>query len=125
MANLQDLLRSLVKVQEESGAKVAARETRHIAELASDPGLVERIERFDLVDYFEGELQAAKGNKQQFDELLKSMARPGMLSKTEASEVARRFVGGRAKYASKAAALEAIRDRRSRDAGLKDKVDAS
>jgi hypothetical protein len=125
MANLQQMLRSLVKIQEESGAKTAARDTRVVAELAADDALVERLERLSLVDYFEGELNSAKDHKAQFDEILKSMARPGMLTKGEASEVASRFVGGRSRYASKAAALEAIRDRRSRDAGLKSKVDVS
>ena len=65
MANLQDLLRSLVKVQEESGAKVAARETRHIAELASDPELVERIERFGPVDGDGGD-RAVGGEQDRF-----------------------------------------------------------
>lgn len=119
------MLAALSKLQKASGAAAAAKDTAALAELANGDDLAARIESIDIVQYFLDELRASATDKGRFDEALKDMKKPGLLSDAQAKAIAKTFLETKAAFRSKAAAIEAIRDARARDDRLGDKLKAS
>lgn len=123
--DIRAMLAALSKLQKASGAAAAAKDTAALAELANGDDLAARIESIDIVQYFLDELRASATDKGRFDEALKDMKKPGLLSDAQAKAIAKTFLETKAAFRSKAAAIEAIRDARARDDRLGDKLKAS
>ena len=125
MADIRSMLAALARLQKATGATNEAKDTAVLSDLATAGDLTERIEKLDLVVYFLGELRASQGNKARFDQALKDMRKPGLLTEAQAKAIARQFLSTSASFRNKAAAIEAIRDARARDDRLHAKLQAS
>lgn len=113
-------LRRLAEFQRLSGAKKFAVDFELLAD-QSDGNIAARISNLDLPDYFLVKLRQADLDLVAVQKILKTMASAGMMTPKEAAAVAAMYTNSPASYRNKKAALDAIRDRASRDAGLESK----
>lgn len=120
-SRLSAALRSIAKVQRASGAKKFAADFELLADQASDGSITSLIKNLDLVGYFVQRLREADSDIPAVQRLLKVMGSAGMLGAKEAAEIATRYTNAPTVYRNKKAALEAVRDRVARDAGLASK----
>lgn len=125
MTDIKSLLLTLARLQKASGATREAKDTAVLAEMARSGDFIERIGSLDLVEYFLAELRASEGNKARFDQTLKEMRKPGLLTEAQAQAITKQFLNTKASFRTKAAAVEAIRDARARDDRLQGKLRAS
>jgi len=120
---LLDLVRSLAKFQAASGAKASAKAAnKFVQTLESSPSnsasvddFAKSVEDFDLVDAFVQRLTNASGNRAEFNALIAMLTAKGVASKTQISNIARKYVGVSTKYKTVDAAIEAIRGKFSAD----------
>jgi hypothetical protein len=118
---LSDALRGIANLHRLSGAKKFAQDFQALADQSFAGSIVGRISSLDLVAYFSSKLREADADPLATQRLLKVMGSAGILGPKDAAAIAVRYIGAPTTYRNKKAALEAIRDRAARDAGLESK----
>jgi hypothetical protein len=120
--DLSKILRALAKLQRVSGANSSAAEVKKLAELTDSLGerarsaelLASEIENIDLVSYFSHGLEACGKDRSAFNKFVTLMSKSKLLTNKQINEIAFAYVGGRPKYSSKKAAIDAIKLRFAR-----------
>lgn len=120
---IHDLLNKVAAFQKASGANAAAKKSHELGDafLKAEPNsttlaqLSSELDDFDAIEAFVSKLEAAKGNRPEFDRTMAFLVKRGTVTKAQMCKIAHRYAGGPKTYPSARKAALAIQQKFTSD----------
>ena len=120
---IHDLLNKVAAFQKASGANAAAKKSRELGDAFTSGGtegttlvhLSSKLDGFDTIAAFVAKLNAAKGDRAEFDRILSFLTKRGTVTKPQMCKIAHRYAGGPKNYPSASKATLAIQQKFTSD----------